>query len=147
MDETELTQDEVNDLPGDERDTGWGRRVISPRRAREPRVALRHVAPLLRVDAQPCWQPAAAHNRPLGEKVPVCRARTQLAGSKLNGTSQVSALQYDRASQNPRRTGTASDNPDTPNPYERRKPSSSARTNAAEGGYCSASGERVGHKT
>jgi hypothetical protein len=24
MDETELTQDEVNDLPGDERDAGWG---------------------------------------------------------------------------------------------------------------------------
>ena len=23
MDETELTQDEVNDLPGDERDAGW----------------------------------------------------------------------------------------------------------------------------
>ena len=28
-------------------------------------------------------QPAAAHSRPLGEKVPVCRARTQLADSKL----------------------------------------------------------------
>jgi len=24
MDATELTQDEVNDLPGDERDAGWG---------------------------------------------------------------------------------------------------------------------------
>ena len=23
MDETQLTQDEVNDLPGDERDAGW----------------------------------------------------------------------------------------------------------------------------
>ena len=59
------------------------RRVLAPRRVREPLVALRHADWRLHVHAQPCRQPAAARSRPLGEKVPVCRARTQLAGSKL----------------------------------------------------------------
>ena len=59
------------------------RRVLAPHRVREPLVALRHVDRRLYVHARPCQQLAAAHSRPLGEKVPVCRARTQHADSKL----------------------------------------------------------------
>ena len=62
---------------------GAERQVLAPRRVREPLVALRHADWRLHVHTQPCRQPVAARSRPLGEKVPVCRARTQLADSKL----------------------------------------------------------------